>query len=248
METFGILLSTSTINRFFKKHFQFRGSLQNALLVPIHTWKPQNLRDMEIFKGTLNNLPEHRKYHFIDKNYIINDELSNERILADSFTGRVRFIFGNGTFREAYNLVGIIRCKPAADPAMHFSIGQENGTGNAASLTAYIEHLLSINWFERGDVLIMDNAAIHTRAEDEFVADLLWLEREVLVVPLPTRAPELNPIEFIFHILARRLRFYRYRSGGNDPAEMTVPEQVRRIISDTITSWLVLKCAAQCGY
>jgi transposase len=130
---------------------------------------------------------------------------------------------------------------------MHFSIGQENG--NSASFTAYIEHLFSINWFERGDVVNMDIEVIHTGAEAGIVADSLLSQRQqVLVVKLPTRSPELNPIELIFRILACRLRSYKCRSGGNDPAGMTVPQQVPPIVSETIMSWLVLKCAAHCGY
>lgn len=39
------------------------------------------------------------------------------------------------------------------------------------SFTAYIEQLLSTNWLERSDVLIMDNAAIHIGAEAGIVAD-----------------------------------------------------------------------------
>jgi hypothetical protein len=53
-------------------------------------------------------------------------------------------------------------------------------------------------------ILVMDNAAIHTGAEAEIVEDLLWYmvvdgrPLNVLVVYLPARAPELNPIELIF--------------------------------------------------
>ena len=126
---------------------------------------------------------------------------------------------------------------------MHYSIGEENGT--TASFTAYIEYLIAINWFQAGDILIMDNAAIHTGGEAAIVADILWEFARVLVVPLPTRAPELNPIELCFHILARRLRCYKYRA--DDPGDMTVPQQVAKIVS-TFTAAMVLKCAGHCGY
>ena len=126
---------------------------------------------------------------------------------------------------------------------MHFSIGEENGT--AASFTAFIEHLLTIAWFSPGDVLILDNAAIHTGGEAAIVKDLLWMMARVLVVPLPTRAPELNPIELVFHIVARRLRSYRYRA--EDPRDMTVPQQVAKIV-ELISSHTVLQCVGHCGY
>ena len=50
-----------------------------------------------------------------------------------------------------------------------------------------------MNWFEHNDVVIMDNAAIHSGAEAKIVTDILWSHimpdgelLRVLVVPLPT--------------------------------------------------------------
>jgi transposase len=53
----------------------------------------------------------------------------------------------------------------------------------------------------------MDNASIHTGQEADIAEDLLWEASQVLVVFLPTRSPELTPIELVFHILSRRIRF-----------------------------------------
>jgi transposase len=70
--------------------------------------------------------------------------------------------------------------------------------GNTTSFVAFIEYL----------ILVMDNAAIHTAVEAEIVKDLLWdmavdgRPLNMLVVYLPAPAPELNPIELVFHSLA----------------------------------------------
>ena len=106
---------------------------------------------------------------------------------------------------------------------MHFSIGEENGT--AASFTAYIELLISIGWVKPGDVLVMDNAAIHTGGEAAIVADILWKFAQVVIVPLQTRVPELNPIELIFQIRIRpakkRLWFVRVTGRDQNPCHKT---------------------------
>jgi hypothetical protein len=238
----GVLVGTSTIDAFFKSRFEFKGGLRKAPLVPLDKWKEANILAFHQFLFRLAHLPNHMKYHWIDEKHVVNKDAYDDRVRADPLTGRVRCIFVSGNFRQAYNLIGIIRASGAA-PAMHYSIGEDNGT--AASFLAYIQHLLTIDWFQAGDVLIMDNAAIHTGAEATIVADLLWREKSVLVVPLPTRSPELNPIELVFHILARRLRSYRYQqaSVGN----MSIPQQVARVVDD-ISPELVLKCAGKCGY
>jgi hypothetical protein len=67
-------------------------------------------------------------------------------------------------------------------------IGRENGN---ASFVAFIEYLIGSRFFLRGEILVMDNAAIHTGAEAEIVEDLLWdvvvngRPLNVLVVYLP---------------------------------------------------------------
>lgn len=91
------------------------------------------------------------------------------------------------------------------------SVGEENGD-SAAFLLFLEEGLILSGWFEPGDILIMDNTAIHTGGEAVIVEDLLWNRQvngaplHVLVVCLPTRSPELNPIELLFHVLARRIQ------------------------------------------
>ena len=97
----------------------------------------------------------------------------------------------------------------------------------------------------------MDNAAIHTGGAAENIEDLLWetiidgAPLHVLVIYLPTRSPELNPIELIFHILARRIRSYRYRLAG--PSDEAVVKNTKRVL-DEMSYELILKCYIHCGY
>ena len=241
----GTVVCATTIDNFFKKRFEHKGSLRKSSMVPLDKWKPSNIQAYHEFMRTIASLPRHDKFHFIDEKHIVNKDCYNNRVRADPITGAVRCILVSGNFRRAYNMIAIIRCNQVGPP-MHYSIGEENGT--AANFTAYIEYLLEIGWFQPYDVLILDNAAIHSGAEAAIVADLLWEVRRVVVVPLPTRAPELNPIELVFHILARRLRQNRYFSNGIvNAATISVPNQVQEIVS-TITAKTVIDCAIHCGY
>jgi hypothetical protein len=80
---------------------------------------------------------------------------------------------------------------------------------------------------------------------------MLWgtvvdrLPLHVLTVPLLARAPEPNPIELVFHVLAKRLWSYKYRTS--QPEDATVPLQVGRILSE-LELEVVLNCCAHCGY
>jgi hypothetical protein len=129
-------------------------------------------------------------------------------------------------------------------------IGRENG--NAASFVAFMEYLIGTMVFSQAKILVMNNAAIHTGAEAEIVEDLLvWgmvvdtRPLNMLVVHLLARAPESNPIELVFHILARRIHLFRYWMAG--PCDAAVVCQTARVLNN-VSLEMVLKCIIHCGY
>jgi hypothetical protein len=141
-----------------------------------------------------------------NKNASVNKDVLPNRVRACPLTGRVPAILVSGDFREAYNLFAIILTNPDKPYPIDYMIRRENG--NATSFIAFIKHLIGTSFFLHDKILGMDNAAIHTGAEADIAEDLLWdmvvhgRPLNVLVVYLPTRAPELNPIQLFFHILA----------------------------------------------
>ena len=203
LKEMGLNVSVSTIDCFFKTRFDFAGNLRKPNLVPLDKWKPANIEAYHRFMTIIAPL-NHWKFHFLDEKHIVNKDCQGNRVRADPLTGAVRCIKVSGNFREAYNMIAIISANPVKPQPINYILGKENGT--AAVFTAYIKQLIAYRWFEHGDILIMDNASIHTGAEASIVADLLWTVKldvrplHVLVVPLPTRSPELNPIELVFHI------------------------------------------------
>jgi hypothetical protein len=89
---------------------------------------------------------------------------------------------------------------------MVYTMGASNGT--AVAFMAFICRLLLSGWLQEGGVICLDNAHIHTGGEAVALEWLLWNYdrngrplRLLTVIP-PTRDPELNPIELVFHILA----------------------------------------------
>jgi transposase len=170
-------------------------------------------------------------------------------VRTDPLTGQVRCIKVSGNFRFAYNMIAIISPNPDKPSPVHYILGEDNG--NAACFTAYIMQLIAMGWFAHGDVLILDNASIHTGRESAIVKDLLWetivdgRPLNCLSVSLPTRSPELNSIELIFHVLSHRLHSYRYHVAN--PTQMTMPIQAARVMGD-MSHELTLKCCGHCGY
>jgi hypothetical protein len=119
----GVLVGTSTIDFFFKTRFKYKGCLRKAPLVPLDMWKEENIAAFHKFVATLEHLPNHFKYHWIDEKHVVNSDAYDDRVRADPLTGRVWCIFVSGNFCPAFNLIGIIRGSgaqpPTADALQH---------------------------------------------------------------------------------------------------------------------------------
>ena len=61
-------------------------------------------------------------------------------------------------------------------------------------------------FLRRGDVLVLDNAAIHDKGDNTELVNWLYNSHGIAVLFLPTRSPELNPIELIWRNLVMKLR------------------------------------------
>ena len=132
----------------------------------------------------------------------------------DPVTGKRPAIMVSGNFRDAYNIFACISANPQKVTPIAYHIERNNGS--AVSFVTFICNMIRHRWLVHDEILIMDNAAVHTGKEAKMVKDLLWetcidgKPLHILVVYLPPRCPELNPIEKIFHVLSRRVRSFRH--------------------------------------
>lgn len=93
----------------------------------------------------------------------------------------------------------------------------------------------------RGDVLVMDNAAIHNYKESADLEEILWDNFEIVIVFLPTRAPELNPIELLcWHTLVRRMQSIEL--SGTVLQQGQLAAQAAAVIMDNFTHNDVFSC------
>jgi transposase len=128
-----------------------------------------------------------------------------------------------------------------------YTIGKDNGT--AAAFVSFCQMMVVSRWLRHDDeIIVMDNAATHTGGESEelerFFGETIIDGRplHILVIYLPTRSPDLNPIELVFHMFARRVISYRLRHdcpGG--PVDSDIIRFGSDVLND-ITYETILKC------
>jgi hypothetical protein len=108
----------------------------------------------------------------------------------------------------------------------------------------FLTYLIANCFFLHNEFLVMDNATIHIHGNARVVEDMLWetiidgFPLHVLIIYLPTRSPELNLIELIFHILAMRIRSFWYRTAG--PCDNAVLHKAAAVMND-MTYALILR-------
>ena len=111
----------------------------------------------------------------------------------------------------------------------------------------FMSNLVLSGWLQHHDVIILDNVAIHTGGASRRLDDFLWdtivgeAPLQITVLWLPARSPELNPIELVFHILAKRIRQHRYVLGNDVMARSAA-------VMDLMDRQLIVKCCRHCGY
>jgi transposase len=160
------------------------------------------------------------------------------------------FIAVSGDFRETYNLIACISGNPLKERPLVYTIGKENGT--AAAFVSFCEMMVLSGWLCHDEIIVMDNAAIHTGGESDDLERFFWetvvggRPLHILVIYLPTRSPELNPIELIFHIFSRRVSSYRLRHDAG-PVDRAIIRYGTQVLNN-ISYETILRCFRHCGY
>ena len=131
-----------------------------------------------------------------------------------------------------------------------YTIGEANGTAEA--FMAFCLLMVKSGWLRHDEFLVLDNAAVHTGGEARDLEQWFWelvvdgQPLHVLVIYLPTRSPELNPIELVFHIFSRRIRSYRIHR--NDGAVDRAVIRYGSMVMNEISYETILNCYKHCGY
>ena len=125
-------------------------------------------------------------------------------------------------FRNTYCIMGFVIIDRTKWPPFLYSIDEDNH--NSACFLAFIINAVATGWLRRGDFIVIDNAILHTGGSCDILVEFLWnapgldgVPLNIVIVPFPTRAPELNPIEPCWNTFVKRLKMVKLcilNSGG----------------------------------
>ena len=134
----------------------------------------------------------------------------------------ISFVNTGFNIRNVYNLTVGMKMKDenSINSASNFSyqIGKLQVTYN--SIQFFITKLVSTVFLTSGHILIYDNASIYFMEENKSLMEILWEQKRILLLYLPTYSPHSNPIELVFQSLGMRLCYskasHETRDNFND--------------------------------
>jgi len=200
----GTTTSRNTVSRFFLRTFPNRGGFCRPNLVPFDKFHPKNIERAFEFLDIISKIDPAR-IKFGDEKHLKGDAIFNRKVRRNPITGEVPEMIVTSDFRNRYNLTGFCSINPMTTKyavwcSLHECIN------DADQFHLELEYAIHSGFFRGGDVLVLDNAAVHTGKENSVLQDYLWEKYAIFLLFLPARAPEWNPMEQVWTSLVQRLR------------------------------------------
>ena len=208
----GISVSNSSIERFFLNNFPYRGSFCKPNLVPYDKFRPENkARLFEYISFIVEHRPERIK--FGDEKSLNGQELFCRKVRRNPLTGLVPPVITDPDFRNSHSITGFCGMDSRTN-AVWYRIRRE--TNNSDSFSEDVMDAIVEGFLSEGDILVLDNAAIHTGGENNTLVDWMWSRHGIFVAFLLTRSPELNSIELLWNYLVQKLKHYPMQTLHNN--------------------------------
>lgn len=208
--------------------------------VPIDKFKIDNILRAYEYKACIQG-KDPRRIKFGDEKHLKGTEIFNRKNRRDPETGMVENITVSSDFRNTYTIIGFC----GIDGKRPFFFDLHKGTNTASTFRAAVDRALRTQFLQPGDILVLDNASIHLYKECKNLDDYLYEYYGILLLFLPARSPELNPIELLWHVLVQRLRHCILPRDGlpSDACALAA-----KIIMDNFTFEDVAKAYRKTGY
>jgi hypothetical protein len=200
----GTIVSERTVSRWFNDAFPIRGGLRVPNLVPYDKFRPRNIEKAWEYLDHISRIsPERLKYG--DEKSLKGKAIFNKKARRDVLTGLVPPTMTDPDLRNTYSIIGICGISEYSSPVRYRIT---DTTVDADLFSLEIESAIASRYLQAGDVLVLDNASNHTGKGNTVLEDWLWEDHMVLVLFLPARAPEWNPIELMWNCLTQRLKYF----------------------------------------
>jgi len=140
------------------------------------------------------------KIHFLDEASFVSRNLHSHKVYAPR--GEKVFVFHGEPLAETLSVTLSTHLnKPKCLVGTMVS-----DTNSQYDFTSYLIYILSMDFVEHGDFIVLDNATIHSATDTFRMVYDLCEAKDVRIIFLPTYSPELNPVELCWAQIKRHIK------------------------------------------
>jgi transposase len=176
-------------------------------MIPYDKFKPGNIIRAQEFVNIVPMVDPNR-LKFGDEKLVKGAGVFCQRTRRNVLTGEVPPCCTASDFRNTYPVVAFCGIDLSTMP-VYYRI--HDGKNDSESFSRDIETAVSMGFFKGGDILVLDNAAIHDKGENTYLEEWHLETFGIFILFLPTRMPEWNPTELLWRLLVQLLKNYPIR-------------------------------------
>ncbi|KAL7561010.1 hypothetical protein ACA910_000095 [Epithemia clementina (nom. ined.)] len=169
----GTYVSRSLLSKWFYTRFPHKMILCKTNKVAIDKFKQENTLCIHEYNLTiLLFFGQPWRFKFGDKKALKGRNFCNGKAQKDPFTGIVPSTLVQSDFRNTYSIIGFCGVDLSVSPMAFYLTGAGEKT-SAALFMDIIQTSVQKGFLHPGDILILDNVAIHTGQEAEYLLNYL---------------------------------------------------------------------------
>ena len=244
------MVSKTTISRAFKGRYTYSANFLNGDLVPLDKFKPANIIRAREYIDNIQQIDPTR-IKFGDEKLLKGSELYNRKVRRDPDTREVPFIVAKPDFWNTYSIIGFCGIDQET-PCFQYSLSE--CITDSVEWRIALEEGIASGFFRRYNVLVLDRASWHLGGYNTDIEDFCWnyqmedgKQLKLLILFLPARSPELNPIELLWHNLVQQLK-HKFSWKIAEYKQDAVAHAACDIMDNTFDHELVQKCYCHLGY
>ena len=241
----GKRVSRSTICSYLKHSLLFKSSMRKTSVFPHNKYTAFNIIRINNYINFVVKINPCRLV-FTDEKPLRGNELYKANARRHPITGDTPHIQSTVKLKNKFNLMAAVKISGQENENLFYQIGKYKATSFV--FKSFVLDMVRSNYLQPGDILVCDNASIHTRDECTHLREELMMFANVYILLLPAYHPELNPIELVFNMLAQRIRHSnaRYEDYVNQQ-DVKIMHLACTILNE-ITTDDIRKMYRKCGY
>jgi len=194
-------VSLMFISRVFK---QWQWSFKKPSFEQLNKYTQENILYYATYQHCIKEIPwMHLK--FADESHFNSKDLQRDKVLSPKNSSAQTP--NTAPIDETYSMTLLTSVNPL-EPAP-IVITLREASNSAVDFLDTVQFWLDSEHLREGDILIVDNAAIHIADEIFQQLTTLLANKQVRMKTLPTYSPELNPCELVFGLIKNHMRHWR---------------------------------------